>query len=108
MGINYLDTKGGFLISGQGTGVSALGTPFDARNCAPYGFLLYASYAPSANLILQGSHDGTAWFPIYTVTATPTTGTAQTSGFFPYIRGAYSTGYSTTASAIMHFTPGLK
>lgn len=102
-----LTNPAGFLLSGQGTGVSAFGAAMDTRAAANYGFLLYASYSPSAILILQGSHDSTAWMNVLTVTATPNTGTAQVAGFFPYVRGAYSTGWSTTASANMHYSPGL-
>jgi hypothetical protein len=102
-----INNPAGFLLSGQGTGVSAFGTPMDTRACENYGYLVYNSYSPSAILILQGSHDGTGWQNVLTVTATPTTGTAQTVGFFPYVRGAYSTGWSTTASGNMHYSPGL-
>ena len=97
-----------FLLSGQGTGVSAFSTAvIDARAARNYGYLEYASYSPSAVLILQGSKDGTGWMNVQTVTATPTTGTAQVAGFFPYLRGAYSTGWSTTASANMYYAPGF-
>lgn len=96
-----------FLLSGQGTGVSAFGIAMDARGCENYGFLVYNSYSPSAILILQGSHDSTGWMNVLTVTAVPATGSAQVAGFFPYVRGAYSTGWSTTASGNMHYSPGL-
>lgn len=96
-----------FLLSGIGTGVSAFGGTIDARAARNYGYLEYASYSPSAILILQGSKDGTGWMNVQTVTATPTTGTAQVAGFFPYLRGAYSTGWSTTASANMYYAPGF-
>ncbi len=96
-----------FLLSGQGTGVSAFGGAMDARGATNYAYLEYASYSPSAVLILQASKDGTGWMNVQTVTATPTPGTAQVAGFYPYVRGAYSTGWSTTASANMHYSPGL-
>lgn len=102
-----LSNPAGFLLSGQGTGVSAFGSPMDARATKNYGYLEYASYSPSAILILQASKDGTGWMNVQTVTATPSTGTAQVAGFYPYLRGAYSTGWSTTASAYMHYSPGL-
>ena len=96
-----------FLLSGQGTGVSAFGSPMDARASRNYGYLEYASYSPSAILILRGSKDGTGWMNVQTVTATPTTGTAQVAGFFPYLQGVYSTGWSVTASANMYYAPGF-
>lgn len=99
--------RGAFLLSGQGTGVSAFGTAQDLRSTRNWGYLEYASYSPSAVLILQASHDSTGWMNAVTVTATPTTGTAQISAFYPFVRGAYSTGWSTTASAVMHYTPGV-
>lgn len=102
----YSDVAG-FLLSGQGTGVSAFGTPIDTRTNKNYGYLEYVSYSPSAILFLQGSKDTTAWFNVLIVTATPTTATAQVSGFFPYMRGAYSTGWSPTASANLYYAPGI-
>lgn len=100
--------RGAYLLSGQGTGVSAFGAPQDLRTTRNFGYLEYASYSPSAVLILQASHDATGWMPALTVTATPTTGSAQISAFYPYVRGAYSTGWSVTASANMFYAPGLE
>lgn len=105
--MGVLSELGKFLLSGQGTGVSAFGGVIDARAAKNYGYLEYVSYSPSAILILQASKDSTGWMNVQTVTATPTTGTAQVAGFYPYLRGAYSTGWSTTASAYMHYTPGI-
>lgn len=102
-----LNNPAGFLLSGQGTGVSAFGGVMDTRAMQNYGYLEYASYSPSAILILQASKDTTGWMNVLTVTATPTTGTAQVAGYFPYLRGAYSTGWSVTASANMFYAPGL-
>lgn len=99
--------RAAFLLSGQGTGVSAFGGTLDTRVSKNYGYLEYASYSPSAILILQGSKDGTGWQNVQTVTATPTTGTAQVAGYFPYLRGAYSTGWSPTASANLYYAPGI-
>lgn len=99
--------RGGFLLSAQGTGVSAFGSPIDLRAARNYGYLEYVSHANSAILILQVSHDLTGWMPFLTVTATTTTGTAQLSAFLPYVRGAYSTGWAATASATMFYSPGL-
>lgn len=98
--------RGAFLLSGQGTGVSAFGSPVDTRATRNYGYLEYASYSPSAILILQASKDLTAWMPVLIVTATPTTASAQVAGYFPYVRGAYSTGWAATASANMYYSPG--
>lgn len=97
----------GFLLSGQGTGVSAFGAVVDTRIHPNYAYMEYASYSPSAILILQASKDGTGWMNVQTVTATPATGTAQVAGYFPYVRGVYSTGWSVTASANLYYAPGL-
>lgn len=102
-----LNNPAAFLLSGQGTGVSAIGAMMDTRHAQNYGYLEYASYSPSALLTLQASKDGTAWLDVQTVTATPATGTAQVAGYFPYLRGAYSTGWSVTASANMYYAPGI-
>lgn len=99
--------RAAFLLSGQGTGVSAFGAAQDLRAAKNYGYLEYASYSPSALLILQASKDGVGWMNVQTVTATPSTGTAQVNGFFPYVRGAYSTGWSVTASANLYYAPGI-
>lgn len=96
-----------FSLSGQGTGVSAFGATLDTRYTRNFAYLEYVTYSPSAVLILQASKDSTAWFPVLTVTATPTTATAQISAFYPYVRGAYSTGWSVSASANLYYAPGL-
>lgn len=95
----------GFLLSGTTT--SGGGTPIDARAARNYAYLEYVTYSPSAILKLQVSHDSTGWMDALTVTGTPTTGTAQISAYYPYVRGVYSTGWSTTASAVMYYQPGL-
>jgi hypothetical protein len=103
-----LNNPAGYLLTGVGTGVSAIGAAMDTRNAMNYGFLQYATYSPSAILLLQGSPTPTGgWMTILTITGTPTTGSAQVAGYFPYIRGAVSTGYSTTGSAVMYYAPGL-
>lgn len=100
--------RAAFLLSGQGTGVSAFGTPIDTRASKNYGYLEYASYSPSALLFLQVSKDGiTGWQTVLTVTATPTTGTAQVAAYMPFTRVAYSTGWSVTASANAYYAPGI-
>lgn len=102
-----LNNPAGFLLSAQGTGVSASGNPMDTRNAANYGYLEYATFSPSAILLLQVSKDGSAWMEALRVTGTPATGTAQIAGYYPYVRGIYATGWSVTASANMHYSPGL-
>lgn len=99
--------RAAFLLSGQGTGVSAFGAAQDLRAAKNYGYLEHASYSPSAILILQASKDGVNWLPVLTVTATPTTATAQISAFYPYVRGVYSTGWSVSASANLYYAPGI-
>lgn len=97
----------GYLL----TGTTASGAGADIMDCRytnNYGYLTYMTYSPSAILALEASHDGTGFMRIMTVTGTPTTGTAQISAFFPYLRAVFITGYSTTGSAIMHYAPGLK
>lgn len=101
------DFRDGFLLSGVGTGVGVTGTGRDVHNAANFAYLEYASWSPSAILVLQASHDNTGWLPVMTVTATPTSGTAQISAFYPYVRAIYSTGYSTSASAVMYYSPGI-
>lgn len=103
-----LDPKQFFLLSGQGTGAgTAVGTPQDTRANANYHFVWHVSYAPSSILAIQVSYDSTAWIEHQRVTATTTTAAVQVAGYLPYVRGAYLTGWATTASAIMHMTPGL-
>lgn len=94
-----------FLLSGAIT--SGGGTLRDTRATTNYGYLEYATYSPSAVLGFEISRDGTAWLRERTVTGTPTTATAQVVGYFPYVRGVYVTGWSTTASANMFYAPGL-
>lgn len=97
-----------FLLSGVGTGAgTATGAALDCRHNANYGHLWHVSYAPSAILYLQVSWDATAWITHQIVTATTTSATVQVAGYLPYVRGAYATGWSTTASAVMHYTPGV-
>lgn len=103
MGI--LNNPAGFLLSG--VSASGGGRAMDCRNTMNFGYLEYVTYAPSAVLKLQVSHDSTGWMDALTVTGTPTTGTAQISAYYPYVRGVFSTGYSTTASAVMYYQPGL-
>lgn len=103
-----LDPKQFYLLSGQGTGAgTATGVPQDTRANANYGFAWYVSWSPSALLAIRVSHDGTAWHTHQIVTATPTSAVAQVAGYLPYVQGAYLTGWSTTASGVLHYTPGL-
>lgn len=100
--------RGAFLLSGQGTGApSAFGTPQDFRATRNFGYLEYNCGSPSAILHLQASKDSTGWMTIMTVTAVPATATAQISAFYPYMRALAATAWSTTATAWMHYTPGL-
>jgi hypothetical protein len=69
--------------------------------------MIYATYSPSAILKLQVSHDSTGWVDALTVTGTPTTALAVISAFYPYVRGVYSTGWSTSASAVISYFPGI-
>jgi hypothetical protein len=95
-----------FLLSGDNAS-GAGSVILDNRRSLNYGLLLYATYSPSAVLSLQASHDGTGWLNVLTVTGTPTSGTAQVSAYYPYLRGVKVTGWSTTASAIMFWAGGL-
>lgn len=104
---DIISNPGGYLLSGSGTGVAITGSPADCRACQNFAYLEYASYSPSAILVLQASHDGNGYLTVMTVTATPNSGTAQISAFYPFVRGIYSTGYSTSASAVMFYQPGL-
>jgi len=102
---NVYSNPAGFLLSG--TTASGAGVVMDTRKTTNYGYLEYATYSPSAILKLEASHDGTGWLPVITVTGTPTSGTAQISAYYPYVRGVFVTGYSTTGSAVMYYQPGL-
>jgi len=105
MSVGVYTNPGGVLLSG--TTASGAGGALDLRASRNYGYLFYATYSPSAILKLEASHDSTGWLPVLTVTGTPTSGTAQISAFYPYVRGVFVTGYSTTGSANMFYQPGL-
>ena len=97
----------GYLLTG--TTVSGAGADvMDCRYTNNFGYLTYVTYSPSAILAFEASHDSTGWLRVLTVTGTPSSGTAQISAFYPYLRGVFVTGYSTTGSAIMHYAPGLQ
>lgn len=111
MGFVIQDRHEGYLLSGTTASGAGGGTTFgsagmDTRNAANFAYLEYASWSPSAILKLEASHDRTGWLPVMTVTATPSSGTAQISAYFPYVRGVFVTGYSTTGSAVMYYSPG--
>lgn len=89
------------------TTASGGGTPMDNRAGMNFGYLVYATYSPSAILAFEASHDSTGWLRVMTVTGTPSSGTAQISAYYPYVRGVFVTGYSTTGSANMYYQPGL-
>lgn len=101
----------GYLASGQsnsGTGNQPIA---DTRNAPNYGYLVYAATTPSAIFKIQASHDTTGWLDVATYTATPTTGTAQQAGYYPYLRAVVNTalgGGGATGSAFVFFAPGVK
>lgn len=104
--IQFLDTKNGFLISGA---LVSGGYPgVDTRNAANYGMLEVVSIAPSAIVGFDTSKDNTGWVRTLTITAIVTTAQLQISAFYPFVRGVYVTGWSTSASAYMHYSPGYK
>ncbi len=103
-----INNPGGYLLQNAGTGVAVTGTGVDCRAAMNYAYAMYASYSPSAIMALDVSHDNTGWMIFMTVTATPTTGTAQISAFLPYVRARVVTGYSTTGSANFYYQPGLQ
>lgn len=94
------------LLSARGP-APATGSGVDTRNATNYAYMAYWSHSPSAILRLEVSHDNTGWMLQQTVTAVPGTGTAQVAGYFPYVRGVITTGYSTSASAYLFYAPGL-
>lgn len=103
---------GGYIISPRDayilppTTASGAGSAFDMRGCLNFAFMVYGSYAPSSILKLQASHDSTGWLDVMTVTGITTSGSAQISAFFPYVRGVMVTGYSTTGSGWIYYAPG--
>lgn len=101
------NNRGRYLLQNVGTGVGLTGTGVDYRAAKNYAFVVYQSYAPSAILALDASHDNTGWLTVMTVTATPSSGTAQISAFYPYVRARVVTGYSTTGSANLFYQPGV-
>lgn len=94
-----------FLLSGQTA--SAYGSPaLDTRCMYPATYVMYVAGGSSAVLSIQASHDGTGWMPALTVTATPTTGTAQISAYYPYVRAVVNACYSAaggTGSAYLYY-----
>lgn len=96
-----------FLLSGQ-IASGAGGDVMDLHRALNYGYLEYVSYSPSAVLGFDFSKDGTAWNRHLTLTASPTTATAQVSAYAPYARAVYVTGWSTSASANMHYAAGTQ
>lgn len=97
-----------YLLSGQTT--SGVGAVMDCRAALNYGFLAYWSNGPSAVIKFDASHDGTGWLPVLTVTASPTTASAQVSAFYPYVRGVVNSAFGgggSTGSAFMHYSPGI-
>lgn len=103
-----INNPGSYLLLNAGTGVAVTGTGVDMRATRNFAYMMYASYSPSAILRLDASHDNTGWLTVMTVTATPTSGTAQISAYYPYVRASVVTGYSTTGSANLYYQPGLQ
>lgn len=101
-----------YLLNSAGSGA---GSALDTRLSLPYGFLQWCSPAQSAIITLQAAIGPTAggatgWFDVLQVTATSTTGTAQTSAFYPFVRGVVNAIYSgggTTGAAYLYFAPGM-
>jgi hypothetical protein len=91
------------------SGISASGTgrPMDCRNALNAAYHTFWSIGSSAILVLEASPDGfTGWANVATVTAIGTVVTAQVAGFFPFVRGGFSTGWA-GATAYQHFAPEL-
>ena len=91
---------------------SGAGTALDSRMVLPYGYILYVCPSASAIIKMQASIDSTAWMDVATYTATPTTATAQHSGFFPYLRGVTHLSYSAasptgTGLGFLYFAGGI-
>lgn len=93
----------GYLFTAQSANNNS-GSALDMRGAWPAAFFQFGSISASAVLTIQASHDLTAWNNVLTVTATTgagglaTTGTAQISAYYPFVRGqitAYSGGGNT-------------
>lgn len=100
----------GFLLSGI-TGANTASATMNCRASLNYAYWMYVSTSPSAAMSLQVSHDETGWMTIATVTATPTTGTAQISGYYPYVRGLLNSAFGgggATATSYMFYAPGAQ
>lgn len=105
-----MNQPAGYLLSGQ----MVSGVPgdwIDLRACAPYGYLQYATPAQSAVFTLQVSVDRVDAINALTVSASNTTGTAQISAFYPFMRAVPNAIYSgggNTGFPVVHYTPGVK
>lgn len=95
------------LLSNAGTGVGLTGSAVDYRAAKNYALVVYQSFSPSAILALDVSYDKTGWLNFLTVTALPASAMAQISAYLPYVRARVVTGYSTTGSANMWYSPGV-
>ncbi len=94
----------GYLLSG--TTVSGASDAMDCRYAFNYAYVHYAA-AVSAVIRIDASFDATAWQPVLTVTATNTTGTAQVSAYYPYVRGVCTTAFS-NGTGYLFYAPGLQ
>lgn len=92
------------------TGVPVTSYIADLRRALNYSYVVYNSTSPSAVIGLDASHDGTGWLRVLTVTAVPGSGTAQISGYYPYMRGVVASamgGGGVTGSAFLFVAAGL-
>lgn len=104
MGYGIISPRDGYLITG--TTASGAASILDCRDCLNFALLTYASWANSAILKLQASHDSTGWLDVLTVTAGVGSGTAQISAFYPFVRGVVNASFASTGSAWMYYSPG--
>ena len=105
--MTVLINRATFLLSGKAA--NGVGSAFDMRGALPAAYLVYACAGNSAIFNLEASHDSTGWLTVATYTATATqTGSAQITGFFPYVRGNAVGIYSAaggSAQLTMHYSP---
>lgn len=107
--MNVLSDRAAFLLSGV-TASAYTGEVMDARATRNYGFLTHISPAASSLFTLQASHDMTAWMTVAQYTALTTRGSAQMSGYFPYVRAqinAVWSGGGNTGQPQVFYAPGL-
>ena len=94
----------GYMFSAQ----AAVGTSevFNCTATQPQGRLWWQSSGESAVFNFQASHDGSVWGVVETYTATATqTGTANLTGYYPYVRAVVT--WVTTRTAVTTATGTL-